>query len=144
MQLSSPFEIGLGWTVHFKRKGEFIGRAALEREKAEGSEWKLVGLVCDWEEIEAVYARFGLPPSIPSTPWRDGRPVYGSRDGRQVGRATSGTWSPTLKKNIALATVLAELGDPGQRLYLEMTVEYERHQVLARVRATSMTGGDRV
>lgn len=133
IQLSSPFEIGLGWTVHFKKKGPFIGRKALEREKAEGSEWKLVGLVCDWNEIEALYATFGLPPSVPSTPWRDGRPIYGSRGGRQVGRATSGTWSPRLKKNIALASVITELADPGQKLYMEMTVEYERHQVLAYV-----------
>jgi aminomethyltransferase len=133
MQLSSPYEIGLGWTVHFEKKGQFIGRPALAKEKEQGSTWKLVGLVCDWEEIEALHARFGLPPSISGSAWRDGRPVYGSRGGRQVGRATSGTWSPGLKKNIALASVISELADPGQRLYMEMTVEYERHQVLARV-----------
>lgn len=133
MQLSSPFEINLGWTVHFKKKGEFVGRRALEREKQEGSEWKLVGLECDWNEIEAVHSEFGLPPSIPSTPWRDGRPIYASRDGRQVGRATCGTWSPLLKKNLAIGTVISDLADPGQRLFLEMTVEYERRRVAARV-----------
>lgn len=133
-QLSSPFEVGLGWTVHLdEKKGPFVGRNALEREAREPSGWRLVGLACEWSEIESLYARFGLPPAVGSAAWRDGRPVYGSREGRQVGRATSGTWSPLLKKNIALATVLRELSEPGQRLYLEMTVEYERHRVCARV-----------
>jgi aminomethyltransferase len=132
-QESSPFEIGLGWTVHLDKKGEFVGRRALEAELAREPEWKLMGLVCDWSEIEALFARFGLPPSVGSAPWRDGRPVYASRSGRQCGRATSGTWSPMLKQNIALATIEAPLADPGQKLYLEMTVEYERHRVGARV-----------
>ena len=132
-QKSSPFEIGLGWTVHLDQKGEFVGRRALELELQREPEWRLRGLICDWAEIEALYARFGLPPSIGSTPWRDGRPVYASRHGRHCGRATSGTWSPMLKQNIALATLEAPLSDPGQKVYLELTVEYERHQVAARV-----------
>lgn len=131
--LVSPYEIGLGWTVHFKKKGPFIGRAALERELAEGSTpEKLVGLVCDWNAIEEAFARFGLPPSIGSAPWRDGRPVYDSR-GRQVGRATSGTWSPMLKANIALASLDALYAEPGVKLNLELTIEYERLSVPAKV-----------
>ncbi|MGE0708086.1 MAG: aminomethyltransferase family protein [Planctomycetota bacterium] len=132
-QLVSPYEIGLGWTVHLDSKGPFIGRAALEREVREQSTpTKLMGIVCEWEGIEALFARFGLAPSVPSTPWRDGRPVYAT-SGRQVGRATSGTWSPLLKQNIALASIEAPLAEPGQKLMLEMTVEYERHRVPCRV-----------
>lgn len=135
VQLSSPFEIGLGWTVHFEKKGDFIGRRALEAELATASDddWALVGLTCNWLEIEALFDKFGLPPSIPGSAWRDGRPVYASRNGRQVGRATSGTWSPVLKQNIALASVWKPLSEVGQRLFLELTVEYERHRIEARV-----------
>jgi aminomethyltransferase len=132
--LSSPFEIGLGWTVHFKKKGNFIGRSVLEREKQEDSTpYRKMGLVCSWTEIEDLFRSFGLPPSIPTTAWRDGRPVYASRTGRQVGRATSGTWSPILKQNIALASLEAPFATPGQRLFLELTVEYERRRVECRV-----------
>jgi aminomethyltransferase len=131
--LTSPYEIGLGWTVHFEKKGNFIGRAALEAEVAAGSTpYTLMGLVCDWNAIEELFRKFGLPPSISGSSWRDGRPVYAT-SGRQVGRATSGTWSPMLKQNIALASIETPLADAGQKLCLELTVEYERHPVACRV-----------
>ncbi len=134
-QKSSPYELGLGWTVTLERDGEpFIGQAALEREKREGSAWALVGLDVDWPAIEALYAEHGLPPHVPSAAWRSMVPVY--RDGRQVGRATSGTWSPTLKKNLALATVEASVSEPGTPLYLEWTVEWSRQVVPAVVTKT--------
>ena len=53
--------------------------------------------------VEALYEKLGLAPQIPATASRVAVPVY--RDGAQVGKATSTTWSPTLKKLIALATV---------------------------------------
>ena len=43
-QKSSPYEMGLGWTVNLDKPGYFVGRRALEREAREGSAWKLVGL----------------------------------------------------------------------------------------------------
>ena len=58
-------------------------------------------------------------------------PVY--RGGRQVGKATSTTWSPVLKKLIALATVDAPHVAPGTRLDVEVTVEAVRHRVRADV-----------
>jgi glycine cleavage system aminomethyltransferase T len=58
-------------------------------------------------------------------------PVYAG--GRQTGKATSTTWSPTLKKLIALATVRREHARPGTRLEIEVTVEAVRHRVGARV-----------
>ena len=68
---------------------------------------------------------------IPSAASRVAVPVY--RDGRQVGRATSTTWSTTLKKLIALATIDAPHYAIGTRVQLEMTVEAVRHTVTAAV-----------
>ena len=48
-QKSSPFELGLDWTVSLDKQGYFVGRRALEREKREGSPWKLMGLEIRWE-----------------------------------------------------------------------------------------------
>ncbi|MSP24550.1 MAG: aminomethyl transferase family protein [Myxococcales bacterium] len=134
-QKSSPFELGLGWTVTLDGEREpFIGQAALAREKLEGSPWALVGLDIDWPSIEALYAEHDLPPHASQAAWRTAVPVY--RDGRQVGRATSGTWSPTLKKNLALATVEASASQPGTQLYIEWTVEWARQVVPAVVAKT--------
>jgi len=58
-------------------------------------------------------------------------PVF--KEGMQVGKATTSTWSPTLKKMIALATVRREFTRPGTRLQFEITVEAVRHQVRATV-----------
>ena len=58
-------------------------------------------------------------------------PVY--RGGRQVGKATSTTWSPTLKRMIALATIDRPHYAEGTELQFEMTVEAVRHRVTAKV-----------
>jgi aminomethyltransferase len=58
------------------------------------------------------------------------------RGSRQVGKATSTTWSPVLKKLIALATIDAPSFAVGTRLEVEMTVEAVRHRVSADVVAT--------
>ena len=127
---STPYEIGLGWTVNLDRD-PFIGQRALQREKAEGSAWQMVGLVADWEELETLYEGYGLPPNLPAQACRDPLPVY--RNGAQVGRATSHTWSPILKQMISLASVRTEHAEPGTALKLEHTVEFERTRVSARV-----------
>ncbi len=128
---SSPYEIGLGRIVQLDRD-PFIGQAALAKEKKSGSVWTTMGLEYDWDEYEALHARFGLPPSAPSAAWRAAVPVY-DRNGRQVGQATSGAWSPILKKNLAIACLKTAHARPGDRLSVEVTVEYERHKVSARV-----------
>jgi len=46
-----------------------------------------------------------------------------------VGKATSSTWSPTLKKMIALATVSTDAAGPGTRLEMELTVDHRRQRV---------------
>jgi len=129
-QRSTPYELGLGWAVHPER-GPFIGREALRREKARGPRRALVGLELDWQALEQLYASYGLPPHLSTAAWRTPVPVYAG--GAQVGRATSGAWSPTLKKNLALATVGAAQAALGTRLAIEVTVEHERRTVPATV-----------
>ncbi|MCA9655860.1 MAG: aminomethyltransferase family protein [Myxococcales bacterium] len=131
---STPYELGLGWTVSLDR-APFVGQAALRAELARGSAWATVGLRYVWDEYEALFARFGLPPQVPAGAWRDGVPVY-EASGRQVGRATSGAWSPALKANLALASVRAPYQEPGTRLEIEVTAEHERHRVGAIVTKT--------
>jgi aminomethyltransferase len=127
---STPFEIGLDWTVDLDR-APFVGRDALAAEKQRGAAWKLVGLEVSWEALEALYESYGLPPALPATARRDGLPVYSG--GRQVGKVTSHTWSPLLKKYLALASVLSPHAAPGTVLDMEHTVEFERRRVPATV-----------
>jgi aminomethyltransferase len=123
-QKSSPFEMGLGWAVNLDKPGYFVGRKALEREAREGSAWKLVGFEVDWEGLERLYAQVGLPPQIPAMAVRGSLPVL--KDGRQVGYASTSTWSPVLKKYIALVHLQRPHYEPGTRLEMEITVEHHR------------------
>lgn len=129
-QKSTPFELGLGWTVDLERE-PFCGQRALQAERAKGSQYALVGLELDWDDQEALYAKQGLPVQISTAAWRGGIPVYDNTGARQVGRATSGTWSPIIKKNLALALVKTRYAQPGAKLRIEYTVEYEREKVSA-------------
>ena len=131
---SSPFETGLGWTVQIDRE-PFIGQAALREEFARGPVWSFVGLEYDWDQFETLFTEVGLPPQVPTAAWRQAVPLYDGR-GRQIGQATSGAWSPTLKKNLALATVLTPFSEPGTQVKIEVTVEYRRRTVAAYVRKT--------
>lgn len=131
---SSPYELGLGWTVQLDRE-PFIGQAALRREKAEGPPRVFVGLDVSWAQLEEVFAGYGLPPQLPTTAWRDGRPIYDRRD-RWIGQATSGTWSPLLKKNLALALLSPDRAAEGTTVAFEVTAEYRRHTVDATVVST--------
>jgi aminomethyltransferase len=131
-QKYSPFEMGLGRLVH-ANKNRFIGQAALMRERKLGSPREIVGLEIDWPEVERLYEDVGLPPAVSPIASRVSVPVF--KDGAQVGKATSSTWSPTLKKMIALATIKRQYTRPGTQLKFEVTVEAKRH----RVRATVVT-----
>ncbi len=130
-QKYSPYEIGLGKLVDLKKE-HFIGRAALEEEKQRGPKRFLVGLDINWDDVERLYDGVGLAPQVPSTASRVAVPVY--RGGLQVGKATSTTWSPSLKKMIALASLQREQAAPGTELQMELTVEAVRHKVRATVR----------
>lgn len=98
---TTPLQAGLSWLVHLDTKGDFIGRNVLETQKQKGMESRLVGL-----EMQGRYiARHGY--SVLS-------------EGKSVGEVTSGTWSPTLEKAIALAYVPTELSKVGQALEVEI------------------------
>ncbi|SFS59104.1 glycine cleavage system aminomethyltransferase GcvT [Marininema halotolerans] len=105
----SPVEAGIGFAVKLD-KGEFIGREVLARQKEEGAPRKLVGL----EMIGR-----GIPRSNYS--------VY--RGEEEVGVVTSGTQSPTLKKNVGLALIQRELAELGQ----ELDVEIRGKRVVAKI-----------
>jgi aminomethyltransferase len=127
---SSPFELGLGWAVDLA-KPDFCGRRALLEEQRRGPEWQFVGLEVDWPALERLFARAGLPPQVAGRASRTAAPVYAGS--RQVGQATSHSFSPILKKYIALATLRREHAALGTHLDFEITVEYERLRAPTRV-----------
>mgnify|MGYP001276621540 CR=1 FL=1 len=120
---SSPFELGLGWAVKMKKKN-FIGKTALEKEIKRGSEWKFVGIEIQWDPLEKHYRDVGLAPGLPSTAWRTSTPLY--YNDQQVGYASSGAWSPILKRYIALAHVKNNYSMEGMNLDFELKVEHYR------------------
>ncbi len=127
-QKTSPYEIGLGWTVDLDRE-PFIGQCALQAEVRDGSAWAFVGLVIDWDALEAAFDRHHLPPSLPTAAWRQRIPLY--QGSRQVGYASSGAWSPTLKRNLALASVRPLVAPEGTVVDIEILVDWERARIPA-------------
>ena len=127
----SPFEIGLGRLVSFT-KGAYVGRDALERERDSGGpRRRLAGIEIEWEGIEREFARHDLAPHVSPVVDRSPIPIYSGR--KQVGRATSTGWSPSLKKMIALASVDRDHEAVGSKLQIEWSVEGERGRVPATV-----------
>jgi aminomethyltransferase len=129
-QKYSPYEMNLGRLVQLG-KAPFVGRAALAAEHRRGPARMIVGLEISWPAIEALYEKIGMPPQVATTASRAAVPVY--KNSRQVGRATTTTWSPVLKKLIALATIDAPHVADGTALEFEVTVEAVRHRVPATV-----------
>ena len=64
-QKSSPYEMGLGWTVSLDKPGYFVGRRALEREHREGSAWRLVGARGRLGRARAALCRGRAAPADP-------------------------------------------------------------------------------
>ncbi len=115
----SPLELGLGWLVDFD-KGHFTGRRALLAEAARAPRRRLIGL-----DVE------GTKPAHNAL-------LYADRAGRkEVGSVTSATWSPTCKRNLALAMVQAPYMTTGATLwadiYLNRELVWERRMMRARV-----------
>ncbi|MEO7272544.1 MAG: aminomethyltransferase family protein, partial [Vicinamibacterales bacterium] len=129
-QRYSPYELGLGRLVNLD-KVRFVGMQALREEHARGPARQVVGLVLEWTDVERLYERAGLPPTVGATASRVAVPVY--HGSRQVGRATTTTWSPVLKRMIALATIDRPHHVHGTTLQIEVTVEAVRHRVKATV-----------
>ena len=132
-QKYSPFEMGLGRLVNLD-KNKFVGQAALIGEQKRGAAKQIVGLAIDWPAVENIYERVGLPPAVSPIASRVAVPVY--NNGTQLGKATSTTWSPTLKKMLALATLKRDFAKPGSNVEIEITVEAVRHRVPATVTKT--------
>ncbi len=110
---TTPLEAGLGWIVKFK-KGDYIGRDILERQKEEGLERKLVG----FEMLDRGIARHGYP-------------VYLAEDDAEpVGQVTSGTQSPTLGKALGMAYLPIEAGEEGAEFFVEIRARRARARVI--------------
>lgn len=129
-QKYTPYEMGLGRLVSLE-KSRFIGQQALREEHRRGPVRQVVGLELAWTEVEEIYERIGLPPAVGATASRVAVPLY--RGGRQIGKATTTTWSPVLKKMIALGTVDRPHYAEATKLQMEVTVESVRHKVTATV-----------
>jgi len=109
----SPFELGLGWLVDFK-KPVFNGRRALLAEKQRGSRHTLAKLDIDGNKVASHSY------------------VY-TKDRKYAGTVTSAMWSPSAKASIALATLEAPHGKTGEELLVE--IYYLRELKWSRVMA---------
>src|SRR5258708_9330745 len=96
--------------VHLDKES-FVGKSALMQQQKNGVARQLVGLEMDWVEIEERYEKFGLTPAAPAQASRVHVPVY--LGGKQVGKATSTTWTPWFKKIIALAIISTQHSTPS-------------------------------
>jgi len=106
----TPLEAGLGFAVKLNKEADFIGKEALQKQKEEGVPRKIVGI----EMIDR-----GIP--------RNGYRVF-SGDA-EIGYITSGTQSPTLKKNIGLALIKSECIEVGK----ELEVEVRKKRIKAKI-----------
>jgi aminomethyltransferase len=129
-QKSSPFDLGLGWTVKLD-KDDFVGQRALIAEKAQGSKWAFVGMEIDWIGLEELFSEVDLPPQVVGRASRAAVPIY--KHGRQIGQATSTAFSPILKKYLAIGTIEREYATPGAPVDIEITVEYHRKKAQATI-----------
>ena len=132
---STPLELGWAWMFKGLEDDDrpFIGRKALERERAEKSRaggwwaWWWTGRTTTAPTREA-----GLIPPKDHRPVHEDWMVYDA-DRSRVGYATSIMYSPVLQQHIALARVRPDLAKPGTRVFLEFTVDHHYEQVAAHV-----------
>jgi aminomethyltransferase len=128
----SPFELGFDRLVALGKASPFNGKRALIAEKQGGGPARrLVGLELEWAGIEGLFAKHDLAPAVSPLVHRDPVPVY--KEGKQVGRATSVTWGPTIKKMVGFGSVAKQYEKIGSRLSVEWSVEGERGKVAATV-----------
>ncbi len=133
----SPFEIGLGRFVNFDKPASFIGKeAALDEQASGGPARALVGLEVAWRDIVRLYEQAGESPEVSRRIDYRRHPLWA--DSQVVGKATSMCWSPTVRKEIALAQVDRELAAEGT----ELTMEWREHgSSLGIERADDTIGG---
>jgi aminomethyltransferase len=127
----SPYEIGMDRLVDLD-KPAFIGKRALMDEVAAGGPAnRLVGLELDLNVFEDAYLDLGYPIEHPLRAWRHVTPLM--RKGETIGRATSGTFSPLLKRSIALGFLPTKHAEVGSTVSIEWQIEETRQQIPATV-----------
>lgn len=99
---TSPLEAGLGWITKFVEGKNFVSRAILEKQKAEGVQRKLIG----FEMIDRGIPRAGY--------------YLVTADGEKIGTVTSGTMSPTRKIGIGMGYVKTEHSKKDNEIYLDV------------------------
>ena len=129
-QKYSPYELGFGKMVHLEKEN-FIGKAALAQAAETGRAAAVRGtgnrLARSGSALRGIRTHAGsAQPGLAR-----GGPVY--LGDKQVGKATTTTWSPVLKKMIALASVDTAHSQIGTKLQLEITIEAMRQQVTAKI-----------
>jgi aminomethyltransferase len=102
---NNPFELGLDKFVDLDQEADFIGKEALLRIKTEGIKKRLVGLEIAGDRLPGM---------------KDSWPVR--HNGEPSGMLTSVTYSPRLKKNIALAMISMPNSNPGTTLLVDSSV----------------------
>ena len=107
----TPIEAGLGFAVKVDKAADFIGKEVLKEQKENGAPRKLVGI----EMIER-----GIP--------RHGYPVF--VQGEKVGEVTTGTQSPTLKKNVGLVLIDKNYAELGQMVEVEIRNKHVKAEVV--------------
>jgi len=127
----SPYEIGMDRLVDLD-KPAFIGKRALMNEVAAGGPAsRLVGLELDLNVFEDAYLDLGYPIEHPLRAWRHVTPL--TRKGETIGRATSGTFSPLLKRSIALGFLPTKHAAVGSTVGIEWQIEETRQSIPATV-----------
>jgi len=127
----SPYGIGMNRLVDLD-KPAFIGKRALMDEVAAGGPVnRLVGLELDLNVFESAYLDLGYAIEHPLRAWRHVTPL--TRKGETIGRATSGTFSPLLKRSIALGFLPAKHAEVGGTVSIEWQIEETRQQIPATV-----------
>ena len=109
-ETTTLIEANLGWICKLD-KGEFIGREALMKQKASGPTKRLVG----FEVVERGIARDGQDVVI---------------NGQPMGRVTSGSPAPYLKKNIGFAYVPTEFAVPGNEIQIDVRGRLVKAQIV--------------
>lgn len=99
-QTTNPIEANLGWITKFN-KGEFVSKSILEKTKTEGPKRKLVGMMLSDKAVP----RHGYPLVV---------------NGSQVGVVTSGTFSPSLEKGIAMGYVNVPYTEIGSKISIDV------------------------
>ena len=99
---TTPLEAGLGWVVKLDGAADFIGKAALRDQQARGVTRKLVGFVMRGRGVA-----------------RHGYAIHGTDAAGPVGTVTSGTYGPTIEKNIGMGYVPETLATVGGTLVVD-------------------------